>query len=81
MAARDEAVPPRHYIDYVGSVAIFTDYASLPQTHHHRATDTLLAAAGSVDLVIADHGYAGSAIRAGLPVISVMDTNAPALAV
>lgn len=79
--ARGAAVPPHHHIDYLGNVALITDYASLPHTHDHQAMDVLLAAAGTVDLVIADHGYAGAAIRAGLPVIAVMDTNDPALAV
>lgn len=79
--ARGAAVDARHFIDYVGGVAVVTDYASLPHTHDYRAMEVLLDAAGPVDLVIADHGYAGSAIRRGLPVISVMDTNDPALAV
>lgn len=79
--ARGEAVPGGYFIDYVGSVAVITDYASLPHTHDHRAMEVLLASGGSVDLVIADHGYAGAAVCAGLPVVSVMDTNDPALAV
>ncbi len=79
--ARGDAVPPRYFIDYVGNVAVMTDYASLPHTHGHEAMDVLLTGADAIDLVIADHGYAGAAIKAGLPVISVMDTNDPALAV
>ncbi|CAN5779536.1 phosphatase [soil metagenome] len=79
--AGGEFVSPGYFIDYVGNVAVITDYASLPHTHDHKAMDVLLAAAGQIDLVVADHGYAGTAIRAGLPVIATMDTNDPALAV
>jgi hypothetical protein len=31
--------------------------------------------------VVADHGFAGAAIAAGIPTVAVMDTNDPALAV
>jgi threonine dehydratase len=36
---------------------------------------------GTVDLVVADHGFAGAAIAAGMPTVVVMDTNDPAFAV
>jgi hypothetical protein len=36
---------------------------------------------GAVDLVVADHGFAGAAIASGIPTVAVMDTNDPALAV
>lgn len=74
-------VPPGHHIDFVGGVAVVTDYASLPHTHDHRAMDVMLAGGCGVDLVVADHGYAGAAIRSAVPVIALMDTNDPALAV
>jgi hypothetical protein len=35
----------------------------------------------AVDLAVVDHGFAGGAITAGLPTITVMDTNDPAPAV
>jgi hypothetical protein len=35
---------------------------------------------GAVDLVVADHGFAGAAIAACVPTVAVMDTNDPALA-
>jgi hypothetical protein len=79
--ARGAEVDARHFIALVGAVAVITDYVSLPHTHDHRAIDLLLDAAGPIDLVIEDHGYAGPAIRRGLPVISVTDMNDPALAV
>jgi Phosphatase len=34
-----------------------------------------------VDLVVADHGFAGAAVAASIPVVAIMDTNDPALAV
>ena len=35
----------------------------------------------AMDLVVADHGFAGAAVAAGIPTVAVMDTNDPALAV
>jgi len=59
---------------------VTTDRASVPHSHSHDAMDQMLAAAGQVDLVVADHGYASGAIAAGVPVVAIMDTNDPALA-
>jgi hypothetical protein len=41
----------------------------------------LLRELDTVDLVVADHGFAGAAVAAGIPTVAVMDTNDPALAV
>jgi hypothetical protein len=41
----------------------------------------ILREAGGVDLVVADHGFAGAAVAAGVPTVAVMDTNDPAFAV
>lgn len=79
--ARGADVPPKYHLDYVGSVGVITDYASLPHTHDYRQMEAALADAGSLDMVVGDHGYAGVAIEAGIPTVTVMDTNDPALAV
>jgi hypothetical protein len=73
-------VPPKLDLAYVEGVAVTTDRASVPHSHSHDAMDQMLAAAGQVDLVVADHGYASGAIAAGVPVVAIMDTNDPALA-
>jgi hypothetical protein len=73
-------VPPKLDLAYVEGVAVTTDRASVPHSHSHDAMDQMLAGAGHVDLVVADHGYASGAITAGVPVVAVMDTNDPALA-
>jgi hypothetical protein len=78
--ARGSAVPPNLDLDYVEGVAVTTDRASLMHSHAHRAMELMLDSAGKVDLAFADHGYAAGAITAGVPVISAMDTNDPALA-
>jgi hypothetical protein len=78
--ARGENVPPNQELGYIDGVAVTTDRASLMHTHGHRAMDVMIEQASRVDLVVADHGYAGAAINAGIPVIAVMDTNDPALA-
>ncbi|MBI4497202.1 MAG: phosphatase [Chloroflexi bacterium] len=78
---RGALVPPNLDLDYIEGVAVTTDRCSLPHTHDHAAMDHILAAAGHVDLVVADHGYAGAAINARVPTITTMDTNDPAVAV
>ncbi len=42
---------------------------------------SILREAGAADLVVADHGFAGAAVAAGIPTVAIMDTNDPALAV
>jgi len=78
--ARGASVPPNHELGYIDGVAVTTDRASLMHTHGHFAMDVMIEQATRVDLVIADHGYAGAAINANVQVIAVMDTNDPALA-
>ena len=54
----------------------------LLHTHSPEPMQALLAAAGDrplADLVVADHGWAGAAGQAGLPVVGFADTNDPAL--
>jgi hypothetical protein len=78
--ARGAQVPPNLNLDFVGGVAVTTDRASLMHSHDHRAMDAMIAEAGPVDLIVADHGYAAAAVNAGIPLVAMMDTNDPALA-
>lgn len=78
--AKGARIPPNLNLDYVEGVAVTTDRASLMHSHDFRAMEIILESA-RIDMVIADHGYAGAAINVGIPVIAVMDTNDPALAV
>lgn len=71
----------RRMIEYFGGVAALSDGANVLHTHAPRAMEAMLAAGLPPDLVLADHGYAGAAVAAGIPTIAVMDTNDPALAV
>ena len=64
-----------------GAVATLGDGASLFHTHDPEPMRDVLRQTGAVDLVVADHGFAGAAIAAGVPTIAVMDTNDPAFAV
>jgi hypothetical protein len=79
--ARGAWVPPNLTLDYVAGVAVMTDGRSLPHTHDYRAMELMLEEADSVDLVVGDHGYAGAAINAGIPVVALLDTNDPVPAV
>ncbi|MCC6178340.1 MAG: phosphatase [Chloroflexi bacterium] len=79
--ARGVWVPPNLTLDYVAGVAVTTDGRSLQHTHDHRAMELMLEDAEHIDLVIGDHGYAGAAINAGLPVVTLVDTNDPVPAV
>jgi hypothetical protein len=75
---RDERDVP---LDWAGPVAVMGDGASLLHTHDPDPMRQVLQQAGSIDLVVADHGFAGAAIAAGIPTAAIMDTNDPALAV
>src|SRR3712207_4762337 len=68
-------------LDWVGTVGTLSNGASLLHTHSPEPMRDLLLELGAVDLVVADHGFAGAAIASGIPTVSVMDTNDPALAV
>lgn len=71
-------------IDYLCDVAVVTNGETLIHTHETKPMDCILDEAEQnnikIDLVIADHGFAGSAIKRGLKVIAIMDTNDPAIA-
>jgi Phosphatase len=69
------------FLDWVGRVGTLGDGASLLHTHSADPMRDLLRELGAVDLVVADHGFAGAAIAAGIPTVAIMDTNDPALAV
>jgi hypothetical protein len=68
-------------LDWAGPVAVMGDGASLLHTHDPILMQNVLRQVGAVDLVVADHGFAGAAVAAGIPVVAIMDTNDPALAV
>jgi hypothetical protein len=75
---RDEREVP---LDWAGPVAVMGDGASMLHTHDPAPMRHVMRQAGAVDLVVADHGFAGAAVAAGIPVVAIMDTNDPALAV
>ena len=68
-------------LDWAESVAALGDGASLFHTHDPEPMKDILRQTGAVDLVVADHGFAGAAIASGIPTVVVMDTNDPAFAV
>jgi hypothetical protein len=68
-------------LDWVGPVGALGDGASLFHTHSADPMRDVLRELGPVDLVVADHGFAGAAIASSIPTVAIMDTNDPALAV
>ena len=68
-------------LDWAGPVGCLGNGAGLFHTHSPEPMEDILGELGPVDLVVADHGFAGAAIAAGVPTVAVMDTNDPALAV
>lgn len=68
-------------LDWVGTIAVLGDGASLLHTHSPAPMQEVLARVGAPDLVAADHGFAGAAVAVGVPTVAIMDTNDPALAV
>ena len=53
----------------------------VPRHTHRPDAMRLMLAAERPDLVLADHGFAGAAIEAGVETVSVADVNDPALLV
>lgn len=66
-------------IRYVLNVAVLSSNADLYHTHDSRPMELVLERAEDVDLVIADHGWAGAAAERGIDVVAVADINDPAL--
>lgn len=70
-------------IRYLDGVACVSDGASLRHTHRDEAMRGMLEAIGpngqQPELVVADHGFAGAAISAHLPTLSIGDVNDVAL--
>lgn len=67
-------------VDHWDGVVVLTDGTEPRHTHWPYAMHRVLDA-GPVDLVVADHGFAGAAIEAGVDTISIADVNDPALLV
>jgi len=74
-------VPERGRLRSLGGVTMLTNGADFQHTHAAEPMQRLLAEWGAdrPALVLADHGWAGAAAEAGLPVIGLADTNDPAL--
>jgi hypothetical protein len=64
---------------WIGGVAVLTDGDALLEDPGIEAFDELLFAVPYPDLVIADRGYAGGALRAGIEVVALADIDAIAL--
>jgi hypothetical protein len=78
--------PPRKLkrprrVRYLDGVAVLHTGADVLHTHDSWPMDALLDATEPPDLVLADHGWAGSAITRGLEVVCFTDVNDPAIAV
>ncbi len=77
---RDEHLDHDWVIAYFGAVAVLFDEREPRHTHSPAAMERILAEARP-DLVVADHGFAGAAIEAGVETLSIADVNDPALIV
>ncbi|MGZ8567202.1 MAG: phosphatase [Actinomycetota bacterium] len=71
---RERLLPHDWYVDHWDGVAMLTDGAEPRHTHRPFAMHRVLED-GLPDLVIADHGFAGAAIEAGVETISIADVN------
>ena len=70
----------RWTISFHGAVGMVTDEERPRHSHRPDAMEIMLTA-GRADLVVADHGFAGAAIDAGVETLSIADVNDPALIV
>ena len=69
------------YLDGVGALAY---HGALHHTHRPEYMEVMLDALGGpdkVDAVVGDHGFAGAAVEAGIPTVSIADANDPGLPV
>ena len=68
-------------IAYVDRVAVLFHTGAPRHTHRPEYMEAMLDDLGDQrpDLVVADHGFAGAAVEAGIPTISIADVNDPAL--
>ncbi|MGI9033780.1 MAG: phosphatase [Acidimicrobiales bacterium] len=67
---------------YLDGVACLFQDAGLQHTHRPQYMEAMLAEVGGadvIDLVVADHGFAGAAAEAGIPTLAIADVNDPAL--
>jgi hypothetical protein len=76
--------PHERHVRHINGVAVASQGANLLHTHSPVPMETMLAnlaASGQAlpDLVMADHGFAGAAGRAGVPTVGFADSNDPAL--
>lgn len=77
---RDPDLDHDWMIGYLSGVGLVTDGRAPRHTHRPDAMGRMLVAERP-DLVLADHGFAGAAIEAGVETVSVADVNDPALLV
>jgi Phosphatase len=77
---RDPRLDHDWSIGYLSGVGMQTDGRVPRHTHRPDAMHRMLADERP-DLVLADHGFAGAAIEAGVDTVSVADVNDPALLV
>lgn len=69
-------------VRHLDGVACLFRGVALHHTHHAHYMEAMLDDAGGaagVDLVVADHGFAGAAIEAGVPTLAIADVNDLAL--
>src|SRR3954451_13160168 len=66
-------------VRYVAGVATIGTGGDLLHTHSPEPMQHVLRESPSVDVVVADHGWAGAAGQAGLRTVGFADTNDPAL--
>ncbi len=77
---RDPDLDHDWFVGYLSGVGMLTDGRVPRHTHRPDGMHTMLAH-DIPDLVLADHGFAGAAIEAGIETVCVADVNDPALIV
>ena len=77
---REDALPHDWVIEHWEGLGMLTDGREPRHTHWPDAMERMLAET-TPDLVVADHGFAGAAIEAGVETLSIADVNDPALIV
>jgi len=71
----------KRYVRYLDGVAVLCAGADVIHTHDSWPMDALLDQIEPLDLILADHGWAGAAAVRGIEVVAFTDVNDPAIAV
>jgi hypothetical protein len=74
-------ISSNYWVDSVSGVVMVSDLGTLLHTHDFEPMRLAIKESENVGLVVADHGFAGAAINAGIKTVGLHDVDDPAIPV